>query len=182
MMEHPQIKHSLLKFNMSHLITPITLADNNAYCCSGDNITDRLLNHEFVGGVAVEDAALTWTLYNQGATAEPDCSGDWLQGSVEFGVCCKRRIKFAVTGNVERFNAGYDVLIIYVNGIEVKRWQSTVDTATESCTFDSIDDTYTHTFDETPCGNIVTITGDTGDDLHNNSVYWTVVVTFPTFP
>ena len=168
---------------MAHLIQPITLSDGNGYCCSGGNITDRILNGEYVGvGVAVEDAPLTWTLYDQGPTSAPDCEGDHLQGSVEFGVCCKRRIKFSVEGKVERFNSGYDVLIIYVNGLEVKRWESTVNTQTEACSFDTIADSYIHTFNENPCGNIVTITGDTGDELHNNEVYWTVTVSFPAFP
>lgn len=157
---------------MAHLIAPITV-EGNELCCDPTNrrTTEVLIE------AATEIALGEWEIYRATASGDEESnpqaeSAGVVEGAVVFGVCCASTVELELWGEIETLNTGFDWVEVLLNGAQEFYHEST---ETTEDPWDSIavgPFPVTLNLEDRPCGNIIEISGSTGDEIANDNVWW----------
>ena len=166
---------------MAHPIAPIEI-DGQDFCCQ-DALGGRTV--ATVTGDASATGLSKWRLFFAQTTESP--SGGGLAeapaqlGGVAFGVCCASSVTILLTGNTEQYvsdGGKYDWVEVKLNGAVVAEYRAIQASGASPFDTEARSETVVVNLDiDRPCGNIIEITGATGDAIANNGVFWDAEVT-----
>jgi hypothetical protein len=161
---------------MAFIIVPIDVLGTK-YCC------DPALRRTtaILSGEATELAQNEWKLFEANAYGDSSSNPTALSeapvtGIVTFGVCCATGISFVLSGNLETYANGFDVLEVALNGNRVAYYTS-AESTTDAWQTTGVSYNLTVELPERPCGNVIQISGSTRDDTANNGVWWKAKIT-----
>ena len=152
---------------MNFLITPIEIRSNEYCCVSPYGHTTGVLVYD-----AQELGFNRWRVYETELDDPPgeQATGPIKKGIVDVGFCCATGVNITVSGYTEVLNEGFDNLHIYINNVYQTGWESNDGGGAYEREYRE----YTLDLPLTPqpCGNIVTFSGTTVDNIAQSGVFW----------